>query len=172
MSQIKLDYEKLRIEMIILLQNHEFMYLATTDGDQVTNRAIRIITDDLTIWVMTSINSRKFRQILVNPQVAFAAGNLQILGEVVRRHQVLDEENKRYHEVYKERYPEAYEVNSEVYFNFSDMVVLEIIPFRITLFKTKGPIDETFYEILDLEERQAYRVMALDINNAPIYKQK
>lgn len=169
MSQIKIDYNQFKEEIVTLLQKQEFMYMATTDGDKVSNRAIRVITDDLIIWIMTSTNSRKFKQILVNPHVAFASANMQIDGEVVRKHQVLDEANDRFHEVYKERYPKAYDLNSKVYFKYSDMVVLEIFPTRFTLFKTKGPIDETFYEILDLEKKEAYRVMALDTQSAPIY---
>ena len=171
MSQIELDYQELRKEMINTLQRHEFMYLATSEGDYVTNRAIRIITDDLKIWIMTSINSRKFKQTMSNPSVALAAGNLQIEGEAVLKLQVMDEQNTRFHEVYKEKYPKAYKVNSGIYFNLSDMVVLEIFPSRLTLFKTKGPLSETYYEILDTLKKEAYRVMALDINNAPIYNE-
>ena len=169
MSQTKLHYDDLKQEIIKELQKHEFGYLATSEKDHVTNRMIRIIADGLTIWSFTGQENRKYKQIMANPNIAFAVGNLQIEGVAALKGHVLDEANATYHSVYREKYPESYEHNYATYFQLPEIRLMEFSPRRLVLFKTKGPISETYYDILDTVKKEAHRVMVTDIKTAPSY---
>ena len=80
MSQIELSYEDLKQEMIKEIQKHELVFLATSERELVTNRMVRLVSNGLSFFFLTNVNSRKYKQIMANPNVAIAAGGLQIEG--------------------------------------------------------------------------------------------
>lgn len=72
MSQIELSYEDTKQKMIEEIQKHTRMYLATSEGEFVTVRRMGPIPDGLTIRFLTDINSRKYKHIMHNSQVALS----------------------------------------------------------------------------------------------------
>jgi len=80
MSQIELSYEYLRQDMIEEIKKYHLGFLASSEADFVTVRQMQLIINGLTIYCHTGIYRRKYKQIMANPQVAIAAGNLQIEG--------------------------------------------------------------------------------------------
>lgn len=57
----------------IMRKNALYSYLATCDGDQPRVRPVTpIVEDDLTVWMATSSNSRKVKQIKVNPKICLS----------------------------------------------------------------------------------------------------
>lgn len=57
----------------IMKENSLHAYLATCDGDQPRVRPVSpIVEDDLSVWVTTSSNSRKVKQIKQNPKICLA----------------------------------------------------------------------------------------------------
>lgn len=76
MSPTKLDYEELKQDILQQLEKSRVAVLATAEGDFVTARQMTLISDGLTIYFMTFTFTRKYKQILVNPNVAVAMGNM------------------------------------------------------------------------------------------------
>jgi general stress protein 26 len=74
LSQIELSYEELKLEMIEEIRKHGFMVLATSERKFLTSRTVLCISNGLTIYFATNRNSRKFKQISANPNVALADG--------------------------------------------------------------------------------------------------
>lgn len=57
----------------IMRKNSMPAYLATCDGDQPRVRPVSpIVEDDLIVWVATSSNSRKVKQITGNPKICLS----------------------------------------------------------------------------------------------------
>jgi general stress protein 26 len=167
MTQIELSYEDLKQEMIKEIRKYEFGFLATSEGVHVTVREIRCIPSGLTIYCFTDQRSRKWKQIMANPNVAIAFCNhrvpkrgLQIEGVASLKGQPLDKENINFIKAYKETQPEAYERSSKRHFiGLPNLRVIEIVP-RIVAFSVQGSTaSETYIEILDVAKGEAYRVM-------------
>ena len=156
MSQIELSYEDLKQEMIREIKKHEFGFLATSDGDFVTVREIRCVPSGLTIYCFTNRNSRKYKQIITNPNVAIAYGNhrvpnrgLQMEGVVSLKGHPLDEENIIFLKAYQETQPEAYERSMRRHFvrTRPDLRVIEVVPRKISMFVQGDTASETFFDI-------------------------
>jgi uncharacterized pyridoxamine 5'-phosphate oxidase family protein len=113
MSQIELSYEDLKQEMIKEIQKHELVFLATSERELVTNRMVRLVSKGLSFFFLTNVNSRKYKQIMTNPNVAIAAGGLQIEGVASLKGHPQDEENAEFIKAFRESRPEAYEMNLE-----------------------------------------------------------
>lgn len=109
MIETEINYDELKQRMITELEKHRFVVLATTDGKKVTARSMILVSKGLKIFFMTNQNYRKYKQIMVNPNVAIVAGPLQIEGNASLRSHPLDDENSEYRETYHERNPEGYE---------------------------------------------------------------
>jgi len=110
MSQIELSYEDMKQEMIKEIQKHPHGYLATSEGEFVTVRRMGLVSDGLTIWCLTSEQTRKYKQIMANPNVAIAAGDyLQIEGVASLKGHPRDEENSVFIKAFREQLPDRYE---------------------------------------------------------------
>ena len=93
MSQIEVPYEEAKQQIIDEIQKNAKGYLATSEGDLVTVRRMGLISSGLTIWCITTDNSRKVKQIIANPNVAIAAGDFLQIARA--RATILN--NERYH---------------------------------------------------------------------------
>jgi len=181
MSQIELSYEDLKQEMIKEIQKYEFGFLATSEGEYVTAREIRCVPNGLTIYCITDRRSRKYKQIMANPNVAIAYGNhrvpfrgLQIEGVASLKGQPIDEENAEFIKAYQEKQPDAYERSSRRHFQGRpNLSVIEVVPRRITLSVQGDTASETYFDILDTVKEEANRVMVNIGDNieAPAYRE-
>ena len=177
MSQIELSYEDAKQEMIREIQKHQFGVLATSEGEFVTAREIRCVPNGLTIHCFTNRNSRKYKQIMANPNVAIAYGNhwipcrgLQIEGVASLKGHPLDEENAVFIKAYQETQPDAYERSSQRHFvrTRPDIRVIEVVPRKITLCVQGDTASESYTVILDTVKEEANRVMTY---KAPAYNE-
>ena len=171
MSQIELSYEDLKQEMIKEIQKHEFGYLATSEGDFVRVGKMRLVSDGLTLWCFTDRRTRKYKQIMANPIVGIADGNLQIEGVASLRGHPLDEENAAFIKAYKETQPDNYERSMHVRKNLQrpDMRVIEVALKRIALYTPGANIAQSHFDILNTVKEEAHRVKPLDLSEAPAY---
>ena len=143
------DYDALIKESVSFLENEHSIILATSAGDKVTARTMSHVNDGLDIYFQTGNRSEKFTQIKANPQIAFAAGNMQIeaIAEILGRPGI----NPKFIDLYKKKFPRYY----EVYTNREDEAVIKAIPIKITFYKY---IDgKPCRDILDLTLIKAYR---------------
>ena len=187
MSQIELSYEDLKQEVIKEIQKYHEMVLATSGGESVTARTVACISDGLTVYFTTTQESRKYTQIAANPNVALAAGNIQIEGVVSLRGHPLAEGNAAFIEVLRETRPELYEIMSQMHFKIPNYELIEIAPRRIALYRMplrdNVVIDNVNYEdfmynvpqvhldILNTAKEEAHRLPASDISEAPAYRE-
>jgi len=106
--------------------------LATCVENYVTARRQRFVADGLSLYCWT-YRTRKYEQILKNPQVAVVIGFLQVEGSAIIRGHPLDKENERVIQVLKETQPEFYESYKDSFERRDDMFLIEVVPERMTL---------------------------------------
>ena len=142
-------------EMIQEIQKHKLVVLATSDGESVTARTVLRISDGLNLFCFTGNYTRKYKQMMANPNVAIAAGNLQIEGGASLKGHPLDEENTAFIKAYKKTRPDAYERSSRVHFHRKNVRVIEIAPQRIALYTgmDEASGSESHIDILNIAAR-------------------
>ena len=173
MSQEEVLYEELEQWIIEELKKHKICVLATSENNRVYARGLKLCTDGLTLYCSSQADSKKFKQIQVNPNVAVAAGNLQIEGIASLTGHPLGEANVRYIEVLKEHYPEDYQALSAVQFKRPEYTVIKINPVKITMYKggNKETGTESSLNILNVAKKEAYKVYRSDMSKSPAYNE-
>jgi len=158
MSPTALSYDELREEFTQQLQAAQHGVLATSDGDYVAAREMMLLSDGIKIWCFTGNKTRKYKQMEMNKNVALSINNLQIEGTVTLKGHPLDEENSGFIRMFKERHPEAYKFWGTIFENpnFSDARVLEIIPKKLTAYKTAN--NDIHLAILNVVTEKATKV--------------
>jgi general stress protein 26 len=164
MAQTEIPYEELKQEIIEELKQQRTGVLATSDGEDVTARSMLLFSDGLTIYCFTDKDSRKFKQMSVNPKVSVAAGSLQIDGTATLKGHLLDEENARFIEIHKEQNPEYFKITESAFFPIQSVRVIEITPKRIGKWIRGGKLD-----ILNISTRKAYRLEMFGEFRVPEY---
>jgi len=179
MSQIEVSYEDMKKKIIEEIQKHSRMYLATSYGNFVTVRRMGPVPDGLKIWFLTNVDSRKYQQIMANPNVAIAAGDdLQIEGVASLKGHPLAEENSDYIKVFKENRPEMYERSSRPgrILQRPGTRVIEVTPRRIALNVWTANWDlepefQPYMVILNTVKEKAYKMSGTEGYNAPAYRE-
>ena len=107
LKQIEVPYEESEISMMKELEKlgtpglYQRAVLATSENDNVTARRMRMIPDGLTLYCWGIQNSRKHKQISVNPKVAAVIGFIQVDGFAsLKKH---PREEPEFLEIYKKR---------------------------------------------------------------------
>jgi general stress protein 26 len=103
MSQVWLPFEDTKELMIRSLQKHSLGVLPTSKGDMVRAGMMRIISKGLKVYCFTDMNSRKYKQIESNPNVALVVQNIQIEGQAALKGKPANEAS--FLEAYKESLP-------------------------------------------------------------------
>ena len=175
MSQIEVPYEEMKNEMVKEFLKHNFGFLATSEQDNVRAGNMWMVSDGLTLYCFTWLKTRKYKQIMANPNVAFAIDNLQVEGVASLKGHPLDV--PEFIKAYKENQPDAYERRSRTYFARSetDVRVIEIAPKRICRYRGKRSynIPVAHFDILDVVKREAYSIRDMDLFYArtPAYRE-
>jgi general stress protein 26 len=146
-----INYEKLKNEIIDILNKLNTIILATSDYNRVTARTISIVNDKLIIYCQTDSKFMKCEQIVKNPNIALSINNIQIEAEAkIKGHPLLDE-NKEFTKLFKMKHQDSY----NMYSHLESEVVIEFIPRLITLWKYNN--DKPFRDFLDIKEKKAFR---------------
>lgn len=147
----ELNYESICNEVAEKLAAERSIVLSTAARTKVTARTMSHVNDGLAIMVQTGGKSEKLLQIKENPNVAFAASNIQIEAVAIVCGHPLDEKNKRFAELFKNKFAQYF----EKYTSLPDEVVLRCEPVKITLYKY---IDgNPCKDILDVPAQRAFR---------------
>jgi general stress protein 26 len=184
MKQVEISYKELERAMINKFAKlgsegeYERAILSTSAEDHVTARKMRFIADGLTLYCYTIRNTRKYKQILMNPNVAVVVGYIQIDGVASIEGHPLEKKNADFIKVFQETQPEFYEGYKHVFHNPDrDAVLIKIAPKRIALLTypdaTTGR-KEAGYDILNITKGEAYSVFDPHVLNenqseAPAY---
>jgi general stress protein 26 len=155
MSPTNLDYEELKLTITEQLKKTLVGVLATAEDDFVTARQIMLISDGLTINLTTPTFTRKYKQILVNPNVAIAMGNIQIEGVASIKGHTSNNENTWLLKTLEKLAPEVYKGYRDELMNpETPWQVIEIAPKRIALF---SGLPDRHLDVLDIIEKTATR---------------
>ena len=111
--------------------------LATCVNNYVTARRQRFVSDGLSLLCWT-YRTRKYEQILENPNVAVSIGFIQVEGKAVIRGHPYDENNERGIQILKETQPEFYESYKSSFEKPDEMYLIEVIPKRIAYADMEG----------------------------------
>ena len=146
---IEIDFDKITGEVVSILEKEQSIVLATSSNDNVTARTMSHVNDGLTIYFQTGASSEKYQQIKINPNIAFAVGNMQI--EAVAEICGHPNETPHFIELYKTKFPGYY----ELYTNHKEEVLIKATPRKIKFWKyiDGAPCVET----IDLTNKKAYR---------------
>ena len=168
-SQIELPYDDLKQEIINIIKNHQVMVLATVNGDKVSARNVLCWSDNLTLYSSSGGNKRKIWQISANPNVALAAGNIQIEGTAVLRGHPFDERNNEIIDDLKQNNQNLYKRAYGAWAARPDYELIEISPTRIALWKSGDP--QSYTDILNINRMKAHRVLTRDTGESYAYKE-
>ena len=177
MHQTELPYEEFKQKVINELQKHKTGVLATSDGSTVSAREMVFVYDGPTIYCRSEGLFKKFKQIESNPNVAIAAGNIQIEGIATIKGHPLDDGNSRFIQLYKEQIPQAYEVACRDYFPRSDCRLIAITPQKITLYVGGPPAESVgysfsgYFDIINIQRRTAHRISIWDAGESSAYNE-
>lgn len=148
------------------IKSKNLCVLATSKDDNVRAGTMGYASDALDIYCFSGVKTRKYTQIIANPNVAVVIGNLQIEGTASLGKHPFDE--PEFLDIYREAYPEQFEIHSKRYFEASeDMRVIKITPAKITAFI---PEDPAILQILDVENKKVHIINAHDPEDTPVYK--
>lgn len=145
---IAIDFDTLSKEIIQILEKEQSIVLATSADNKVTARVMCHVNDGLDIYFGTSNTSEKYKQLSINPEVAFAVGNMQI--EAVATICGHPSKNPEYNKIYNAKFPHL----AGLYPPHEDDVVIKCVPTRIVLFKYDG---KPYWDILYPDKKEAYR---------------
>lgn len=149
----ELDYPKKKEEIIKFLESKDnaIMVLATSHNDRVVARNVLIASNGLDLYFFTWGHSRKCIQIRENPRVALCKDDVQIEGVAEILGGLLDEKNKEYADVLRNKFPDSVE-------RWKYRPGMSIVRVRPTIIATAGgTIDDQIYlDYLDLENKTAY----------------
>jgi general stress protein 26 len=160
MSPTPLDYEELKQQVHQRLNKNRYGVLATAEGDFVTARQMMLICNGLTITFITPNTTRKYKQILANPNVAVAIGNMQIEGVASIRGSTSDNDNAWFLKTFEEMEPDVYEGHRDECLDpETPWRVIEIAPKRIALFVSP----DNYLDVLDVGKKTATRYLGKEL---------
>lgn len=149
----ELDYTKKKEEIIKFLESKDnaIMVLATSHNDRVIARNVLIASNGLDLYFFTWGHSRKCIQIRENQRVALCKDDVQIEGVAEILGGLLDEKNKKYADILRNKLPDSVE-------RWEHRPGMVIVRVRSTLIATAGEIidDQVHLDYVDLANETAY----------------
>jgi general stress protein 26 len=166
MSPTSLSYDDLKQEFSQQLQKTQFGVLATSKGKNVLARQMMVLSDGEKVKCFTGKNTRKYKQIQANDNVALSINNLQIEGIATLTGHPSEARNAGFIKMLKERAPkEVYEFWSRILMDpDTNLVVIEITPRRITAYKASPTGSEM--DILNIVTEKATKIHATEMASA------
>lgn len=140
---MKIDYEKLKNEVIFNLENNRTWVLSTASDGNVSSRSMSIINKGLDIYFQTNKCYIKYNQITKNNNVALCFNNISIEGVAEEIGDWKDEKNKELMELYKSVHLSSF----NAYGLLDGQVVYKVTPKKIKMWKyiNGNPIRQNLY---------------------------
>ncbi len=153
---MNIEYNELKMEILNFFKKNKNFVLATSANNIVSARSMDCVNIGLKMMFETDKRSGKYKQIMINPNVALCAKNVQIEGIAKLGKHPLDESNKQFIELYKKDHPYSF----QLYSHLENSVVITIEPRLITLWKNidKKPLREFLFINEQKAEREYYDI--------------
>lgn len=149
-----IDFEKRVNDFFRDFGTHDTMVLSTSSNGKVSSRMMSIILLDGRFLFQTDRNFRKYSQIKSNPHVALCANNIQIEGVCKEIGKPAD--NAEFCKLYKEFYPNAYELYSNL--ESEALFVIEPVFIQKWIYENGNPYMETWDFISKKYEKRLYEI--------------
>lgn len=146
-----LNYEQLKQEILDVLGVNKYWVLATSADNRVTARSMSIVNDGLNVYFQTETLLDKYKQILINPNIALCYHNVQIEGKAESKGQVASRENEKIRRIYCVHHNKSYERWQGV----EEQVFIKVQPVKITMWKYVD--SKPCRDFLYIDERRAVR---------------
>ncbi|TGY40471.1 pyridoxamine 5'-phosphate oxidase family protein [Clostridium sartagoforme] len=140
---MRIDFEKLKNEVIFNLENNRTWVLSTASDGNVSSRSMSIINKGLNIYFQTNKCYIKHNQINKNNNVALCFNNISIEGVAEEIGDWKDEKNKELMELYKSVHLSSF----NAYGLLDGQVVYKVTPKKIKIWKyiNGNPIRQNLY---------------------------
>lgn len=140
---MRIDFEKLKNEVIFNLENNRTWVLSTASDGNVSSRSMSIINKGLNIYFQTNKCYIKHNQINKNNNVALCFNNISIEGVEEEIGDWKDEKNKELMELYKSVHLSSF----NAYGLLDGQVVYKVTPKKIKIWKyiNGNPIRQNLY---------------------------
>lgn len=140
---MRIDYEKLKNEVIFNLENNRTWVLSTASDGNVSSRSMSIINKGLDIYFQTNKCYIKHNQMNKNNNVALCFNNISIEGVAEEIGDWKDEKNKELMELYKSVHLSSF----NAYGLLDGQVVYKVTPKKIKIWKyiDGKPIRQNLY---------------------------
>ena len=154
----QLSYDDLKQEIIQALQKNIIGTLATSDGNFVTARQVMIISEGLTFFCFTGSETRKFKQISANKNVALAINNIQIDGVATLKGHTSNPKNKGFLIAFEKISLEGYNFWRDKCLDpKTTLQLIKISPKRIAAYIPKPPA--VYLDVLNIDKKTAIRYL-------------
>jgi general stress protein 26 len=127
----KLNFKEEIQNLFKQIKDHKIMVLATCVNNYPTARSISAMKFNGNIYFQTGIDLIKYKQIVVNNNVALSFDNVQIEGIANIIGKPLDKKNSEIIGKFKKYYKSAF----NTYSHLADEILIEIIIKKVTLWK-------------------------------------
>lgn len=107
-----------------ILNKAELIYLSTSKNDIVSSRPISPLNIGLQLYIRTSDESRKAKEMITNPNIAVCVENFYFTGKARSLGSVFDNRNAKIKMAYISRYPDSFSNEDE--FIKSDELFFEL----------------------------------------------
>lgn len=148
---MRIDFEKLKNEVIFNLENNRTWVLSTASDGNVSSRSMSIINKGLNIYFQTNKCYIKHNQINKNNNVALCFNNISIEGVAEEIGDWKDEKNKELMELYKSVHLSSF----NAYGLLDGQVVYKVTPKKIKIWKyiNGNPIRQNLYVNEEIAEK-------------------
>ena len=151
MNRVEIDYPELEAETINFISHHSTWVLATCANNHVTARSVSTVNIGLKFYFQTDTSFIKYRQIMINPNVALCLDNYQIEGMARGLGHPLSANNKFFCDLFKKQHPLAF----SRYAAISTAAVIEINIKQISIWRHIN--NKTYKDHLLMIAKNAYR---------------
>lgn len=151
------SFDKIKSDIIILLDTHRDIVLATSVDNRVCARTVSFANKELDIYFLSWEHNKKIEQLKINPKVALCLKNLQIEGIAEVLGCAFEEEFNDIGDLFRTKFsPRWFDTFSQM----KEMVLVKIIPKHITKFEN---INRRFHlQNVDIINKKVYQMRIED----------
>lgn len=151
MEQTDIDFLALEREVISFINQSSTWVLATAAGNHVTARTVFTVSNGIVIFFQTDKNFVKYKQLVMNPNVALCRDNYQIEGKAKEIGHPLEMKNSAVSNLFRQHHPLAY----KRYSGLKAETLFEVHPTQVKIWKHTDM--QTCLDTLLIIAKKAYR---------------
>jgi general stress protein 26 len=155
--RVEPDFQRIKSDIITLLDTHREIVLATSVNDRVTARVVSYANDGLVIYFLSWEHNKKIKQLTSNPNIALCLKNLEIEGTAELLGNAYNEEYNEIGDLFRNKFSPRW---FDTFALIKEMVLVKITPKKITKFEN---IHKRFHlQNVNLENEKVYQMRIED----------